>query len=249
MSDLTNFQGGPAVTMTSREIAELTGKRHDNVMADIRAMLVELHGERGVLSFQDTHLNQQNGQTYPIFKLPKRETLILVSGYNLQMRAKIIDRWQQLEESPAAWGLPNFLDPAAAALAWAEQVQAKQALQAENAVQARQLALAAPKVEFADAVADAANCQTVEEVAKVLGTGRNRLYQSLRAQRILRSNNLPYQDALDAGHFKVIERIRYDRNGEPVTYLTTLVTGKGLAFIQKRLASVSVSPQFQGQLQ
>ena len=37
MSDLVKI--GAAVTMTSREIAELTGKRHDNVLADIRSML------------------------------------------------------------------------------------------------------------------------------------------------------------------------------------------------------------------
>lgn len=43
-----------AATMTSREIAELTDKRHDNVMADIRKMLVELHGEDRLLSFQET---------------------------------------------------------------------------------------------------------------------------------------------------------------------------------------------------
>ncbi len=55
--------------MTSREIAELTDNRHDNVMADIRKMLVELYGEGGVLTFQDTHVNTQNSQTYPIFKL------------------------------------------------------------------------------------------------------------------------------------------------------------------------------------
>ena len=54
-------------TMSSLEIAELTGKRHDNVMRDIRSMLAELHGEGGVLSFQDTHTNHQNGQTYPEF--------------------------------------------------------------------------------------------------------------------------------------------------------------------------------------
>lgn len=87
--------------MSSLEIAELTGKRHDHVMRDIRLMLAELHGEGGVLSFGDTQTNPQNGQTYPIFNLPKRETLILVSGYNVQVRARIIDRWQELEAGAA----------------------------------------------------------------------------------------------------------------------------------------------------
>ena len=66
---------------TSLEIAELTGKRHDHVMRDIRNMLVELYGEGGLLKFEDTHTSPQNGQEYPTFNLPKRETLILVSGY------------------------------------------------------------------------------------------------------------------------------------------------------------------------
>ncbi|MBK1688884.1 hypothetical protein CKO37_15430 [Rubrivivax gelatinosus] len=111
--------------MSSREIAQLTGKRHDNVMADIRKMLVELHGEGGLLSFQDTHANEQNGQNYPIFRLPKRETLILIAGYSIPLRARIIDRWQELEEQAAGVrqvaALPDFSNPAAAARAWAEQ--------------------------------------------------------------------------------------------------------------------------------
>lgn len=84
---------GDGLTMSSREIAELTGKRHDNVMRDIRVMLAELHGEGGVPKFEDTQTHPQNGQCYPVFNLPKRETLILVSGYSVQMRARIIDRW------------------------------------------------------------------------------------------------------------------------------------------------------------
>lgn len=88
---------GAPVTMSSREIAELTGKQHGHVMRDILAMLVELHGEGGVSSFGDTHTNHQNGQKYPIYRLPKRETMILVSGYSITIRAKIIDRWQELE--------------------------------------------------------------------------------------------------------------------------------------------------------
>lgn len=81
-------------TMSSLEIATLTGKRHDNVMRDIEAMLAELGG---VLKTEDTYINPQNGQTYPCFQLQKRECLILVSGYNIKMRAAIIDRWQELE--------------------------------------------------------------------------------------------------------------------------------------------------------
>lgn len=88
---------GHTATMSSREIAELTGKRHDNVLADIRRMLSEIHEEGGVLKFQDTPTNPQNGQSYQVFNLPKRETLILVSGYSTELRARIIDRWQELE--------------------------------------------------------------------------------------------------------------------------------------------------------
>ena len=83
-------------TMTSREIAELTGKQHDNVMRDIRKMLTELYGEKDVLSFEGIYLDAYKREK-PCFKLPKRETLILVSGYNTTMRAAIIDRWQELE--------------------------------------------------------------------------------------------------------------------------------------------------------
>lgn len=97
LATVAESYGSTTETMTSLEISELTGKRHDNVMADIRKMLAELHGDGGVLIFQDTHTNTQNGQSYSIFKLPKRESLILVSGYSVTMRAKIIDRWDALE--------------------------------------------------------------------------------------------------------------------------------------------------------
>lgn len=89
-------------TMSSREIAELIGKNHFHVLRDIEKMLVEM-GEGGVSKFGDTYVNPQNRQAYRIFNLPKRETLILVSGYNVQMRTKIIDRWQELEKEKQQW--------------------------------------------------------------------------------------------------------------------------------------------------
>lgn len=82
-------------TMSSREIAKLTGKRHDNVMSDIRIMLesLEIQSTDFLGDYKDS-----KGRTYPCFNLPKRETLILISGYNIILRAKIIDRWEELEK-------------------------------------------------------------------------------------------------------------------------------------------------------
>ena len=93
-----NFRGATVRTMTSREIAELTGKEHKNVLADIRAMLDDL----GLTSADfSADLPDAYGRLQPAFRLPKRECLILVSGYSVAMRARIIDRWEALESGAA----------------------------------------------------------------------------------------------------------------------------------------------------
>ena len=86
------------LTMSSREIAELTGKEHRNVLADIRKMLEDLRLTYAEFS---ADLPDKYGRLQPAFVLPKRETLILVSGYSTELRARIIDRWQELESSVA----------------------------------------------------------------------------------------------------------------------------------------------------
>ena len=104
MNALVSLTGpGSPQTMSSREIAELTGKRHDHVMRDGRAMLTELHGEANVPSFGGVYQGG-NGEARPCLNLPKRETLILVSGYSVQLRARIIDRWEELERGAAQAG-------------------------------------------------------------------------------------------------------------------------------------------------
>lgn len=91
-----------------------------------------------------------------------------------------------------------------------------------------------PKVEMHDRICEAINGQTVQEVAKVLGTGQNRLFRWLREHGLLMRNNQPYQEHLDAERFRVVERQYTDAHGESHTYIRTLVTGKGLAYIQSR---------------
>ncbi len=107
--------------MSSKEIAELTGKEHKHVMRDIRGLLEALdHDADGNVQ---NWTNPQNGQSYPVFNLPKNLTLALVTGYSAVLRLRIIDRWQELEARVAPPALPNFGNPAEAARAWALQFE------------------------------------------------------------------------------------------------------------------------------
>lgn len=83
-----------SLTMSSREIAALCGKEHKNVLADVRKMLGELMLQPA--EFSARYIDAK-GESRDCFNLPKRETLILISGYSVELRAKIIDRWQELE--------------------------------------------------------------------------------------------------------------------------------------------------------
>lgn len=101
-------------TMSSREIAELTGKRHDNVMRDIRKMVEELSADSS-LSWHcesSTYLDQQ-GKEREMYELDKDTTITLISGYDVKLRMKIIKRWQELEAQTVT--MPEIHDPSLAA--------------------------------------------------------------------------------------------------------------------------------------
>ena len=115
-------------TMSSREIAELTGKHHDNVMEDIRKMLEEL--ELAPSEFL-AELPDAYGHMQPAFALPKRECQILVSGYSTTQFAwaidRVLDRWKELETQvaqPAATppATPPAMPASVEALMFAEVV-------------------------------------------------------------------------------------------------------------------------------
>lgn len=119
-------------TMSSREIAELTGKRHDHVMVDCRKLAQfyietyspEISGEHVKPSFY----KDSTGRDLPCFDLCKQASLDLVTGYSLPHRHAVNVRWQELENEKAQGiiALPNFTDPAEAAMAWAGEYRAKQ---------------------------------------------------------------------------------------------------------------------------
>lgn len=84
-------------TITSLEVAELTGKRHDNVLADIRNILSQME-ENNRLNFQETSYTDSRNRKQTCYSLTKEGCLCLVSGYDANLRMKIINRWKELEQ-------------------------------------------------------------------------------------------------------------------------------------------------------
>ena len=96
-----------------------------------------------------------------------------------------------------------------------------------------------PKVDFANQVADTTNVIDMGEMAKLandrgIRIGRNRLFSWLRVMGILMMNNIPYQEYMDRGYFKLKESLYYT-DGVYKTRQTTYVTGKGQRYIIDRL--------------
>jgi Rha family phage regulatory protein len=94
-----NSENVSRTTMSSREIANVTGKRHANVKRDIAAMLKEL--KLDVLSFEHIYLDGQNREQVE-YMLDREHTDCLLTGYSAPMRMKVIRRWRELEQQQSA---------------------------------------------------------------------------------------------------------------------------------------------------
>ncbi|EFB3572406.1 Rha family transcriptional regulator [Escherichia coli] len=84
------------VSMTSVEIAELTGKRHDHVLRDIRNMVEELNGPNSGGVGEEVYKDAK-GESRTMYRLDRKHTFILVAGYSVHLRAKCYDHIQTLE--------------------------------------------------------------------------------------------------------------------------------------------------------
>ena len=91
-------------TMTSLEVAEVTGKAHSNVMRDIRNILEQLE-DRGAFKFELTSYVDKSNRESPCYQLTQKDCLLLASGYDANLRAKIINRWEELETEKRNGGI------------------------------------------------------------------------------------------------------------------------------------------------
>lgn len=218
-------------TMTSLEIAEVTGKRHSDVLEAIRNM-ESAWAKVAQRKFPLGSYKDANNQSRPCYILNKTECLYVATKFNDEARAKLVLRWEELENKvrKSEIVMPNFSNPAEAARAWADQYEQRLKLEAK----ARE---DAPKVEFYDTTAKSDDTFDLDNVAKTLNyknIGRNNLFKILKEQKVLMRNRNPYQKYVDCGYFKIIQQ-PFDRGGKPGINSKTVVYQKGVDFIKKLL--------------
>lgn len=182
------------LTMSSREIADLTGKELGHVNRDIRAMLDGLQDDPELEHVRE----DQDGRGYTkAFHLGRELTYTLLAGYSVVLRRRVIARWQELE-AQAAPVVPQTM-------AQALRLAADQAEQLD--AQREQLALQAPKVAFVDRyVAAPTGHKGFREVCKLLQANESHFRDFLLKEKImyvLAGKWTPHAQHLDAGRFVV----------------------------------------------
>ena len=85
-------------TMTSLEVAEIAGKEHKNILADIRDEISKLGEERGRLIFQQSYYTNLQNKQQPMFLLNYKGVLQLGARYNAETRFKLIEKIEQLQK-------------------------------------------------------------------------------------------------------------------------------------------------------
>lgn len=203
-------------TMSSHEIAELTDKRHDNVKRTIS----DLH-DAGLIGNPQIEEIRTATKPVQVFLLGKRDTLVVVARLSPEFTARVVDRWQELEEQ-AAPALPRTM-------AQALRLAADQAEQLER--QQAALALAAPKVDFVDRYVQADGAKGFREVAKLLRANEHAFREFLASRRIMYRLGdawTAHSNHIEAGRFVVKTGVA-TRNDH--AFATTKFTPKGVEWI------------------
>lgn len=230
-------------TMSSLQIAEITGKRHDAILRDIRNLLkqgVDAH------NFVGAEYTDKKGEKRPCYELTKKGCLILASGYDARLRERIIDRWEELEteKQKGGFAIPqSFSEALQLAADQARQIEDQQRTIEQKDARINKLQ---PKADFADAAFQAEGKVDIGQAAKILGLpfGRNTLFKKLKEKGILFGRNEPKQKYIDAGYFELTQLPPIHRSNHPdLIVMKVICTQKGLALINKLFGGTIESPR------
>ncbi|APX92578.1 hypothetical protein BWR19_06265 [Halomonas sp. 1513] len=89
-------------TMSSREIAEVVESRHDKV----KQSMARLSG-KGLITFTPMGEKSSGGRPGVVYHVGKRDSYVIVAQLSPEFTARLVDRWQELEEQVAQPKLPQ----------------------------------------------------------------------------------------------------------------------------------------------
>lgn len=141
-----------------------------------------------------------------------------------KVRKYFIECEKQLAQSFKA--PTNMVEALELALAQAKEIESLKTQAIENA----------PKVVAYDKLMDTHNNISVKEFGKIIGMGEKTLFEWLRSNKYLMSDNSPYQRYMDRGYFEVVEKT-YTTNDREKSYTQTLITPKGQGYLSNKLKS------------
>ena len=243
-------------TMSSLEIAKLTGKPHNDVMKAIRAMepaWEEVNGGK----FSRVEYKDAKGEMRPCFELTKTECLYVATKFNDTARAKLVIRWEELEKKARAnmLQLPDFTNPAEAARAWAQEYEQKTVLALENKrLEEENVQLAAENQElkndrnYLDLIMRSRALLTISQIAQDYGMSGKALNKKLADMGIQYSINgqwILYAKYKDCGYVssRSIDITRAD--GRPDVVLHTEWTQAGRKFLYEELKKEGIIPMLE----
>ena len=200
--------------MSSREIAELTGKRHDNVLQLIRKLEAD---QILTPEFQETPFN---GRSLPVANLNKRDSMVLVARLSPEFTAAVVDRWQELE---------------AKQIETPEQLMARALISAQSVIAAKdaQIEAAQPAIRLESAISNDDSTLSMTEAGKKLQVKPRMFINWLFEKKYIDHGNMPYQRWINQG-LLVISTV--EKNGKPRS--STRVTGKGFAYFGGKLSEL-----------
>ena len=235
MKNLGGANNSNSPKMSSREIAELVGKKHHHVMRDIRNMEPAWENitetKFGLSEYVDS-----TGRKLPEYQLTKREVLYVATKWNDETRAKLILRWEELEKKQLQKSLPGTF--AEALRAYADEVERNEKLKGEIEVKNVLIAEYEPKVTYYDQILASTDTITVTQIAKDYGMTAQELNKLLHENKIQfkRSGQwILYQKYAKLGYTKSHTTPITYKDGRKGDQLHTRWTQKGRLFLYELL--------------
>lgn len=230
MNQVIHSFNSESLTMSSREIAQVVESRHDKVKQSIERL---------------ANRKDSNGKPAPVIDLPpmgeyldslgrrateyhvnKRDSYVVVAQLSPEFTARLVDRWQELEQGGQA-KLPQTM---AEALRLAAD-QAEQLEQQQKAIEA-----AKPAVDFVERYVSAdSGSKGFRQVCKLLNANERQFRQFLESEKVmylLGGEWMPYRNHIEAGRFEVKAGVAENDHA----YNTTKFTAKGVNWIAGKWA-------------